>query len=224
MLPQKAEIIAPYIDSLVISVDNIGEKHDEIRKLKGLFSNLDKGADIFNKHKRKTAKLYFNCCITKNNQPNIKNLLNFAKRKKAGMTFDDIIVDESTKHLRLNSKDLSMIFKEILQYKSNGYPVVNSNLDLQQRINKKALPKCIYHNICLTVGPSGDINSVCKPYINNNWNVRNHGLDFLATKDYRNYQRKTYECPFKCGDAASRELYFLWNLKLESLFNLMRYA
>ena len=224
LLPQKAKDISRYLDSLVVSVDNIGEKHDEIRKLNGCFSNLDKGTDIFNKHKRKTAKLYFNCCLTKNNQPNIKNLLNFARRKKAGITFDEIIVNESTKRLQLKSEDLSVIFREILQYKSEGYPVVNSNLHLQQLINKKELPKCIYHNICLTVGPSGDINTVCRPYVDNNWNTKNRGLDFLSTKEYRDYQHKTYKCPFKCNDVASREFYFLWNFKLESIFNLIRCA
>ena len=67
--------------SITLSIDNIGRKHDENRRIAGLFSKLVKTFKVLKKIKSDKLTINFNLTVTPKNERDLKSIYNYLVKK-----------------------------------------------------------------------------------------------------------------------------------------------
>ncbi len=127
--------------NLLVSVEAVGEKHDEIRGRKGLFKKLVAGIEASKKSMKKgDITIWSN--ISRLNKDQIKELCRLAREMELFIEFfptahlpgfnDEIILDQ---------KEREEVFQELIHLKRNKYPITNSYYSLDLMKSSRAF-KC----------------------------------------------------------------------------------
>jgi len=107
-------------EGLAISIDGFGEKHDSIRKLPGLFSDIEEGLKTL---EGSGVRIYFVSTIGKHNYRDIPALLDFASKYKAVLHLRPAIRTGSALENKLISENIHNFLAQYLSHPSakNGF-------------------------------------------------------------------------------------------------------
>ncbi len=223
LLKQKAKEIVPFVDRLIISLDFPDKRHDKERCLPNLFERIKQGIKEFKSLKTGT-KINVDCILTKLNQNCIKQMSEFAKKQDIFITFGGMIIDKHNKSLALPQNKNREISKEIRFYKKQGYPILNSSINLDLLAKGSIKNFCAYTRTVLSVNADGLINPSCTPIHNNKDNIFPKGLKkYLSSKKFRQFQKDTVKCTF-CKDCLLfQEAAEIWSLNPAVFIESLKY-
>ena len=115
-------------DSIWVSLDGIGQWHEQIRG-QGTFERLEKNIATCN-HKALSANMAINTLNYQGVAPTIEYVKNSPYLKSISLNFHTPF--EGTEYLALDMEKRSEIIDLILDYKKKGYPIMNSASGLRK--------------------------------------------------------------------------------------------
>ncbi len=234
------KIIKSELNKLIISIDGIGETHDYLRGVKGLFKRVERAVRMINNLKEKydsKLKLSFNTMISRHNIYEVNELMALAKENNCFIYFRPVLPIRSTifknnchvnSELWPNYNDVSEVIDMITMMKKRGFPVANSEEHL------KAI-KMYFKNTHVNLK---NFNISCKApfrylYITSNGNIRVCGEtlgNVLKSKltDIRQELNKVRNRRKDCGRFCALDDYLWTNnlirdyLQINNLNNIKR--
>ena len=195
LLSRKIDSIAPYIDgSVYVSLDGVGETHDEIRGSKGCY---DKAIEGIRSCKGK-AFVTINTTIMKDNVGEVPDLVKLARELKVGISLAPMYSYEGISVEQLSNPELGRIADTLIDMKKQGYPIVHS-LDYLRVIGKKQKWECKPWLVA-NVDPEGRVIQPC--YCLSNYESTRRVSDVDIGTWWRNYDWSKYkgcnECALHC--------------------------
>ena len=134
LLPKKLDLFKK-MDSLCISMDGIGTSND-ITRGKGTSEKILNSIRIA---KKEGISVRINCVITKYNRHTYRQLLEWAKGNNLLVTFGMPFEDE-IKDMLLDEDDMKQFYRELVQLKKDGYPVLFSYEAIDHMLNYPGSP------------------------------------------------------------------------------------
>jgi MoaA/NifB/PqqE/SkfB family radical SAM enzyme len=135
-------------DSIWVSLDGLGNYHDEIRG-KGSFDRLVKNIATANH-----PHLSVNMVINSQNHPSVEETIDFAKNTPyiQSISLNFHTPYEGTEYLFLDWEKRSQIIDLIIEKKKNGYPIMNSISGLKLMKHNNFKKQCWVTNFILSDG------------------------------------------------------------------------
>lgn len=135
-------------DSIWVSLDGIGEYHDQIRG-KGAFERLDKNIATANH-----PKLSVNMVVNSLNYPSVEETIEYAKNNPhiQSISINFHTPYKGTEYLMLDWKLRSEVIDLVIKKKKEGYPVMNSVSGLKLMKHNKFKKQCWVTNFIMTDG------------------------------------------------------------------------
>lgn len=224
-LPERAENLCKNLDFLIVSIDAPSEKHDILRKVKGIFDRAVEG--IKSAHVANTKlKIFLNSVVSKLNYPDVLGVAQFAQRLGTTVTFESTntgasLDGEREVTLRLEPELEKRAFREILSLKRRGLPINNSDSYLRMFITGNVFYKCRNPKISLGVAPDGSVvTCVGEKRVIGNFYQEDPG-EIVSRPVMREFQREAESC-FKCVDTGTVECSLFYSLNREVVFNTLR--
>lgn len=126
-LKEKAEFISRYVDNITVSIDFPDKRHDEYRKLNGLF---DRAIEGIKEAKKYIKNIKINYSIHKKNKECIEDMAKLAKELGIGIFFRMLIAehktDASLSRLVINNEDEIKQIANLLIKLKKDHPIVSS--------------------------------------------------------------------------------------------------
>lgn len=135
-------------DSIWVSLDGIGQWHEQIRG-QGTFERLEKNIATCN-HKALSANMAINTLNYQGVAPTIEYVKNSPYLKSISLNFHTPF--EGTEYLALDMEKRSEIIDLILDYKKKGYPIMNSATGLKKMKHLDFTPECWVTNFIFSDG------------------------------------------------------------------------
>ncbi|MBI4143899.1 radical SAM protein [Candidatus Woesearchaeota archaeon] len=225
MLEEKAEKIAPYLDTILISIDH-PTKHDILRQGKKVYEKAINGIRRI-KQCNPGIKCIIATVLTKHNYDQMKNMVELAAKERCfllvqqmdkGITYDKNTNNKEDATQEQRDKALDMLKK----LKKDGHAIINSNTYLNQFHSPKKQYKCKCQRCYLTVYANGSIWGCAqnKPVGNI---IETPLKKILSSEEYANFRKHADECS-KCTDAGTLENTYLYELKIEPIMNFLKNA
>jgi MoaA/NifB/PqqE/SkfB family radical SAM enzyme len=153
-LRDKAEEIAKTVDLTWVSLDYYSDYHDEMRGLKGTFSNAIEGIA---KLRNEGGKIVINCVLTKLNSDAVRKMAELAQNLRVKLAFDTMeIFPKINEEYALSSVEYRRLFLDVLELKKRGYPILNSYEFLEHLINPMEY-SCVQPRVFITVRENGEV-------------------------------------------------------------------
>jgi MoaA/NifB/PqqE/SkfB family radical SAM enzyme len=230
-LEERMEEVAP-VDCVFVSIDGVGEIHDRIRGLPGLF---DRMTGALEKIRRRFPKIrLLACCtLTTLNQSQILPVCNYAKEMGVDIFFGPLFCadgegiaarnKEDVKRLELPWDSYSEVFRNIKELKKRGVPISNSPGYCDHIISQKRNYRCHWPRITLTVYSDGGVED-CRSY-REIANLRETPLrDIIESQAFRTFIDESHQCNYGCRGQDPVEASKLWDLKPDSVMNYAKMA
>jgi len=221
-----------YMDLIFISIDAIGSKHDEIRKLPGLFDRCIKGIEFHKKYYPK-MRIYVCCTVSAvNDFSSIKEVADLCKEldvllyftvNKSYHDFKEWENKDGFKKFELENNALSDIFKRIKALKKQGYPIRNSDYFMDYLIDKKTFYKCYWPRVATVMYSNGYLLrcSDRKPVIS----VKNRPLrEVLRSEEFVNMANICKNCELSCVGNYALDASGLWKFEWPAIKSLAEIA
>jgi MoaA/NifB/PqqE/SkfB family radical SAM enzyme len=214
------------VDALILSLDDVGEAHDRLRGLPGLFERLDAfAADLGDDPLRPT--LLVNTVLSSLNEGALRRVAEVARRWEAGLYFCPMETGElrageagdRLAGLALRPDEVRAATQLALDLKAAGYPILASRpwLELLREDPALAAYTCRAPRARLTVGADGavrDCMHVDRP-LADVVRLRAGGgrlSDLFRSPGWRRMGREAAGCT-KCNNPDVIELSWLWDLR-----------
>lgn len=223
-LPSKAAMVAPFLNSAIVSIDYPSTFHDTVRKKEGVFERAVEGIEEV-RAENEACKVFINCVISRVNKEKIEEMILFADRLGVSISFEsldtkDIGFAGDATAFKLGPSEESELFQVIKSYKRRGYKINNSYTYLDSFIGGKKPYTCHARKVMLTIMPNGDVRNCLDgiPFAN----ARDLLLkEIVRMPELRRQQKEAEKCS-KCNDEGIMECSYLWKLKPEVLFNSLK--
>jgi MoaA/NifB/PqqE/SkfB family radical SAM enzyme len=149
-------------DSIWVSVDGIGEYHDEIRG-RHTFEKLVQNIELAN-HPHLSINMVVNCLNYKDVDETIEFAKNNPKIEMISINFHTPY--KGTEYLRLEHEQRCEVIDKVIAYKRKGYPIMNSVSGLKKMKHLKFKKYCwvsnfIHVNGLKTVDCGGSTQGMC---------------------------------------------------------------
>lgn len=188
------QILKSDLNQINISIDDIGQKHDQLRQFKGCFQKaIDNIKELRDKEEKKRKIININCLITSNNH---RHLVDLATYFKDNMIDIDVLVFQHmySNHLASNYQiDLNILKSQIKELKS-----LEANFDILLIPEIKHKDLVVYYSI--------DDKKVFK----NNCNIPWLGLNILPDLKVTP-GGGVLSCNHIVGDLKEQTLKEIWN-------------
>ena len=126
------------LNTLLISIDAIGEKHDQLRRHPGLFRKILEGIDSLKKENTRCNMVIWST-LSRVNQNLVMDLCKLARELKIFIEFFPANSYWGCKpDLILSDSERSETFTQVIELKRKGYPITNTTRSLE--LIKGALP------------------------------------------------------------------------------------
>jgi MoaA/NifB/PqqE/SkfB family radical SAM enzyme len=214
------------VDALILSLDDLGEAHDRIRGLPGLFGRLEAfAASLSGDPLRPT--LLLNSVLSRQNRGALRRVAAAARRWEAGLYFCPMETGELSAGeagdrlagLALPHDELREAAALALELKAAGCPILDSRAYLRMLADDPSLRAytCRAPRARLTVGADGSVRDcmhVDRPLIDvASLRARGLPLDSLfRTPGWRRMGDEAASCT-KCNNPDVVELSWLWDLR-----------
>jgi MoaA/NifB/PqqE/SkfB family radical SAM enzyme len=165
LLEKKLDPVARYIDRVSISLDHPSSKHDELRRIRGLFEKIVAGTrELRRRAPQKT--IVFVCTLQKANV-DPKTLRELAElmadlgvlgvfnglREEAAAEGEDARIAPYVP----SQSELRVAFDTLADLKLRGYPILNSNTHMSMMREGPPLYRCHWPKFMLPVEANGDV-------------------------------------------------------------------
>ncbi|MBU1198947.1 MAG: radical SAM protein [Nanoarchaeota archaeon] len=159
VLEKLGELIQHNVKKLQISLDNVGAKHDEFRKHKGLFKIVEQSVMKLNKN---SVSINIATTLTSKNQYDLKAVLDFCEEHKiAKWKVMKYIPKDSADPLLLKKEEYKQIITNLLDYKENNRTqteiIVAREFDLIKVPSDYNDMQCFGGKSFVSMKPNGDI-------------------------------------------------------------------
>ena len=219
------ETICETCHYILLSIDAIGNKHDEIRGAAGLFNKVVSLIDYF---KGKNKNVYINTLLSKLNFMDVREILKFYESTgvKGFFNFmetgfpgqDDYSKEVSS--LGLDKEELKETAGILLDCKKQNDVILNSRSYYRKFIKNEKF-KCHYQDIVLQVRANGDIENCAKrnrPF----GNIKTDDLsDIFSSDEFRTSRLSTRGCN-NCMVGDVIDTSYLYSLKPEVVWNFFK--
>jgi pyrroloquinoline quinone biosynthesis protein E len=219
-LPEKVEAIAKLVDLTWVSLDHNTGYHDEMRGRKGVFNRALEGIVKLKKAGGRTA---INCVLSRLNMGAVEKMLKLTGRLGVKIAFDPIEVFPGTnEEYALMASERRSLFSEVLKFKKQGYPILNSYGFLKHLVGHASY-SCAQFRIFLRVSEDGKI----KPFWCNRTSkvlgdLRRHSLsEVLHSSSFRKLAEITEGCNL-CNNSSTVESSLFYSTK-NSLKNPLKF-
>ena len=128
-LAERAKEIGPHLDKLLISVEAVGERHDHIRGVLGLFGRIVTGLETFRNHGRGNVVLWSN--LSRENMDQVENIAAFSGEMGVSVEFFPAsLYPAYNENIILGPTERAEVFHRLIALKRRGFPVGNSSRSL----------------------------------------------------------------------------------------------
>jgi radical SAM protein with 4Fe4S-binding SPASM domain len=195
-LKERYSEISPFTDTLVVSFDSSDDLHDRMRGLKGLYKRAVEGIQLYQNNGK---KVIINSVICKKNSDRIEGLAKLSESLKTSIIFQPMDVYKNyNESIRPTDEEIKKTFKQILEMKKSGYPIINSYRYLKNIIKDEDYvchaPKCYTY-----VEPDGNIVSCCDIFDKVWGNVRDNKFkDIFQKREFKDFCNEMETCN-KCS-------------------------
>lgn len=221
-----------YMDLIFVSIDAIGSKHDEIRKLPGLFDRCIRGIEFHKKH-YPGMRIYVCCTVSAiNDFSSIKEVAKLCKDmdillyftvNKSYHDFSEWQGKDGFKNFEIENNSLSEMFKGIKSLKKQGYPIRNSDYFMDYLIDKKTYYECHWPQVATVMYSNGYLLrcSDRKPVIS----LKNRSLkEVFRSKEFIDMVNICKECKLSCVGNYALDASGLWRFKWKAIKSLAEIA
>jgi len=123
LLAERAEELSPHTSLFLISLDGIGETHDKVRVLPGLFDKAVAGIEAVKKRGAK-VRLFYN--VNRISYPDVEEAARLARKLKLSIFYFPILhIPGYNENVLLDDEIRRETFGKILSLKRKGFPVLN---------------------------------------------------------------------------------------------------
>ena len=214
------------VDALILSLDDVGEAHDRMRGLPGLFDRLEAFVPALRDDPLRPT-LLLNTVLSRQNPGALRRVAAVARRWGAGLYFCPMETGELSAGeagdrlagLALSPPELQEAARLALELKAAGYPILDSRafLELLAADPRLSAYTCRAPRARLTVGADGSVRD-CLHSDRPLANVRGLWADDLSLASlFRSpgWRRMGAEaaCCTKCNNPDVVELSWLWDLR-----------
>jgi MoaA/NifB/PqqE/SkfB family radical SAM enzyme len=185
-LKERAREIAPLTDQLLLSLEAVGSKQDELRGRSGLWERILQGLDEYKACGSGSIFLWSN--ISKENKDQVRDLACFAKEHDIGVEFfPAALYSEYNENIVLDREEQAQVFYEIMQLKKKGLPVYNTMYALGLMRSRRPF-RCNLARLSVQVSPEGWLYA-CDPRFLRNFKSYGHisDVDFSHSSFLKNY-------------------------------------
>jgi len=153
-LAEKAKDVARAVDLTLVSLDHFSHYHNEMRGLDGVF---EMAKDGIVKLKRAGGRVAVNCVLSKLNMDSVRGVCELARALRVKVAFDPMEVFPGiNEEYALSHAERIGLFSEILRFKRDGYPILNSYDYIQHLISSQAC-SCAQPRVFMVVSENGVI-------------------------------------------------------------------
>ena len=223
------------IETLIVSLDDVGDAHDRQRGLPGLYDRLERFvAELRCDHLR--PRLLVNTVLSRLNEGALPRVAAVARRWGAGLYFCPMQTgyllsggfDPAKESLALAPQQLQLAALETLRLKADGYPILSSRRYLQLLARDPALTgyRCRMPRAMLTVEPDGAVRDCLRiddPLLNvgDLMNAARPLTDLFITPRYRAMVAGAAGCT-QCNNPDVIETSWLWDLRPSMTAHVLR--
>jgi MoaA/NifB/PqqE/SkfB family radical SAM enzyme len=221
-LPERAERLSRNLDFLIVSIDAPSEKHDNLRKVKGIFARAVEGMKSARACNPK-LKIFLNSVVSRLSYPDVLGMAHFARNLGASVTFESTntgrsLDGEREVALRLEPELEKRAFNEILSLKRRGLPINNSDSYLRMFATGNTFYRCHNPKISIGVAPDGSVTTcVGEKRVIGNFYLEDAG-EIVSRPIMRQFQREAESCS-RCVDTGTVECSLFYAMNREVVFN-----
>ncbi len=227
-LDERGDEVLPWTRRLLLSVDAVGARHDEIRRCRGLFERLDRGLSRA-RERHPAVRPMILCVLSRLNLGELEAVAAYGHEHGAqvvfqAMNFTDYgFADRAIElgRVALEPAEEAEAAARIAALRARGLRVRNSSAYLARLGPRAGEYRCHYKKVVLRVEPNGDVldcTAVAAPMVS----VRTTPLaSFVASEAFRRFVARAEACN-RCRDAGVIELSHVWEGRLGALVNALR--
>lgn len=227
-LRERADEVVPWLRRMMVSVDAIGERHDEVRRLPGLFERLDAGLTYVRRHYPDVV-IIVNAVLSRLNADQLDAIAEYGARLGAHVTFQGMDTTDygfatrtiDLPRVQLTPQEEGMLAARVAGLRRRGLPVRDSRSYLQKLGPAGCHFRCHFKKVCLRVEPNGDVLDCTEKGVAIGNLRRTHLRDLLASDAFADFQARAESCN-RCRDAAVVELSHMWEGRAEAIWNAVR--
>ena len=227
-LARRADEVLPWADRLMVSVDGIGERHDEVRRMPGLFERLEEGIARARRD-YPAVSVVVNTVLSRLNLDQIEGIAELGRRYGTRVSFqamDETDYGYGTRKPGLGSVQLdgdqaAEAASRIADLRQRRYPVTDSNAYLDRIGPDAAAWRCHFKKVCLRIEPNGDVLDCTRDAVALSNASRCPLRQFTRSDEFTEFLARAERCN-RCRDYAVVEISHLWEGKVEALWNAVR--
>ncbi|MCA9595699.1 MAG: radical SAM protein [Myxococcales bacterium] len=164
LLEKKMDPVVEHVDRVCISLDHPSDKHDELRRIRGLFDKIVSATREL-KRRAPDKTVVFICTLQKANvdRQSVRGLAELAKELGVLVLFNGLREEAATDgdtHLDAyapSDAQLSDAFRTVAELKRQGYPILNSHTHLDMMMAGPPVYRCHWPKFMLPVEANGDV-------------------------------------------------------------------
>jgi MoaA/NifB/PqqE/SkfB family radical SAM enzyme len=227
-LERRAEEVLPWVDRMMVSVDGIGDRHDQVRRKEGLFERLEAGL-AYSRERWPDVSVIVNTVLSRLNLDQLEAIAEFGKRYGTRVSYQAMDVTDygfgsrkdELDSVQLDAGQAADAARRITGLRRSGYPVSDSNAYLRKLGPEADGYRCHFKKVCLRVEPNGDVLDCTLDAVPIS-NTRRAPLDELTrSAQFKEFLSRAERCN-RCRDYAVVEISHLWEGKVEALWNAVR--
>ncbi len=218
-----------HTDLMFVSLDAIGQAHDDIRHLNGICDRVMSGVEY---HKIHSPKMRIYVCCTVSAQTDFEQIKEVAQYCKDVDILLYFTVNKSNQSLEeaknvkdteLEADKLKEIFIKIKELKKQGYPIRNSYYFMDYIIAKKNYYECAWPRLATVIYSDGNMLRCYdrKPFIS----VKDRPLkEVIKDPLFINTVNECKDCKLACVGNYALDASGLWKLEWPAIKSLMQIA
>ena len=195
LLKSRFNEIKRYVDYIFVSLDGVGEVHDEIRGVKGSFERALEGIKIA----KDEVNVAISTTLTKDNLDEVEKLVNLAEELGVLINFQ-VAYDYSTAEKMSPEKEkLREVLERLLYLKKIGKPIMNSREYFEAILNSwyKGVKWVCKPWLTINIDPQGRVVMPC--YVLNEYTGSKRIWEVDIKSLWENYEWEKYEKCNKCA-------------------------
>ncbi len=227
LLADRLDELAPWVHCFIVSIDELGDRHDDMRGLPGIFDAACAAIEsIRRRHPR--IKVMINSVLSRLNPGAGPRLARLARELGVSIYFSPIETTYRTgpenqppkDPLALPADELSDACEELLALKRRGLPIDNSATYFRTFIGGKKPYTCASPVLCVTVAANGDVYGCFMPG-GRFGSVRERPLPEILRLPHVRRMRRPRQCSI-CNNADVIDASHVWNLHPGPLLDYLR--
>jgi radical SAM family uncharacterized protein len=201
LLKERIREIGDYLEYLFVSLDGIGELHDELRGIKGSYDRAIVGIKAARDY---GAKVAINSTITRQNIHQVEEMVHLAESLGVGVNFQPAYDYSTAEKLSPYGEKLQSTLLMLLELKKSGAPLVNSREYLSTIVQSwyRGKPWRCKPWLTINIDPQGRIVLPCytlQEYNRDKSDYAHYVWDTDIVKLWNTYDWEEYETCNKCA-------------------------